>query len=224
MPVAEIEYAERLIMEGLNYEFRCHHVGSTIDILFSDSLLSCTPDKSRARGDLSPRASVEYRDEKAFLWRKALDIAQRALIFSDAHFLFNPCHTAFAVTAIAIGSVTVEGNMSGKLQKYVAKLFPTKTKAELDDFSQSVGDIIHMLVNCPSLDLRPGCGHASEIIIERAEELRRVLGEVATIRLLRKMKRFQSWPCKSRKRSRFELDFTPPRQLQTRKYAKITPI
>jgi hypothetical protein len=224
VPVAEIEYAERLLMEGVNYEFRCHHISSIIETIFSDfAVVLSRPNKIRGRGDFSPRASVDYHDDNTFLWQKAQDVAQRALIFSDAPFLFNPCHTAFAVTAIVMGSVTSEGNMGDKLQKYLTKRFPSKTKSDLHAFSESVRVIIQMLVDCPSMDLRPTCGRAGEIVAERADELRRILGEVATRRLLRKMKRCQSLPCDTRKRSRFELDFTPPRQLQARKYAKITP-
>jgi hypothetical protein len=223
VPVPEIEFAERLLMEGLNYEFRCYHASSTIETIFADCAAFRSSGESYGRGDLSPRTTFDCYDENIYLQQKALEVAQRALIFSDAPFLFNPCHTAFAVTAIVTGSVTEEGNMGDKLQKYLEQSRPTTTMAELDAFTQSVRDTIHMLVNCPFMDLRPTGGRATEIVAGRAEELRRVLGEVATIRLYRKMKRCQTVPCDSLKRSRFELDFTPPRLPHARKYAKVTP-
>lgn len=223
MPVVEIEFAERLLMEGLNYEFYCYHSTSTIDEIFTEFAAVRSSDESYCRGDVSPRASFNCSsyDENGYLRQNALEVAQRALIFSDAPFLFHPSHIGFAIIAIVTGSVTNEGCMGAKLQAYLAETSPMKTDANLLDFSQSVRDVIQMLLNCPLLDLLPGCGRSGEIVSERAEELRRVLGEVATLRLLRKMKRRQRRD--SLKRSRIELEFTPPRLLHARKHAKVTP-
>lgn len=224
--VAEIEFAERLLMEGLNYEFRCYHASPTIEELFTDfDALQMNAGESYHRGDVSPRASFDYSsyDEKEYLRQKALEVARRSQIFSDAPFLFAPTHVGYAITAIVTGSVTDDGCVGAKLLQYVAANSSMNTKAELHCFCKSVQEVVLYLVNCPCMDLRPTCGRAGEIIAERAEELRRVLGEVASVRLLRKLESSRSGSSVYLKRSRFETDFTPPRQVQARTFVRVSP-
>jgi hypothetical protein len=242
--VTEIEFAERLLMEGLNYEFRCHHASSTIDDIFDNVFTLAAMDSHQDEpGTISPRASPDFSSCNSDFCRvkqMALDVAQRALIFSDAPFLFSPAQTGFAIAAIVTGSVTKAGYMGSTLQKYWRNsASTTMSNADLLSFSQSVRAAIHTLLNCPALDLRPTRGAAQTIVTERAENFRRVLTEVATARLIRKRMRsqrvgvsqhsnnahfpYQYHPYASFKRLRIEQDFTPPRLLRARKYIKVTP-
>jgi hypothetical protein len=158
--------------------------------------------------------------------QSALEVAQRALIFSDTLFLNDPRHTGFAIAAIVTGSITKAGYMGSKLHNYlVQRTPPTATAtAEIIAFSQSVRDAIRTLLGCPLLDLSPAQGAIEEIFAQRAENFRRVLNKVAKARVFRKMKRNQpQYPPVSMKRMRIEQAFTPPRLLHARKYAKVTP-
>ena len=57
VPVVEIEFAERLLMEGLNYEFHCFHAADIIEeILYKDNSRS----PSCIIGD-SDRLDISYR-------------------------------------------------------------------------------------------------------------------------------------------------------------------
>jgi uncharacterized membrane protein len=161
-----------------------------------------------------------------YIKQTALEVAQQALIFSDTLFLNDPRHTAFAIAAIATGSVTKAGYMGSKLHKYLAQITPATATATaaIIAFSQSVRHAIRTLLSCPLLDLSPTQGAIEEIFAQRAENFRRVLNQVALARALRKMKRSQPpYPHVSRKRMRVEQAFTPSRLLHPRKYAKVTP-
>lgn len=222
--ISEIENAEFMLMEGLNYEFCCHHTSTVIRDIVSELPASSSLDERNPAGELregrSPRATPDFIYEDEFLLQRALDVAKRALIFTDAPFLFSPVHTSFAVIAIASASVTPKGDMGKDLQDFLATWFPCKTKNELRRFSRCVREIICMLVDSPTMDLRPTYGRASEIVAQRGEELHRVIGLVSTLRMLRRMKRCNAKrPIK--KRSAVEVDFTPPRF--GNKFVKVTP-
>jgi hypothetical protein len=228
VPVYEIEFAERLLMEGLNYEFRCYHTVATIEEIFAEFSTDRSDFDRCVPGNVSPRAARDCSTYNEFMYIKqtALEVAQQALIFSDTLFLNDPRHTAFAIAAIATGSVTKAGYMGSKLHKYLAQITPATATATaaIIAFSQSVRHAIRTLLSCPLLDLSPTQGAIEEIFAQRAENFRRVLSQVALARALRKMKRSQPpYPHVSRKRMRVEQAFTPPRLLHARKYAKVTP-
>jgi len=223
-------------MEGLNYEFRCHHPNPTIHMLANDvacflsenkGLNFCLDERDQTesynKGDRSPTSIVDYREYAEDLLHRAMDVVQRSVVFSDALFLYPPGHTAFAIIAIAMESVDKNGYFGDEMQEYLVSRFPLKTEEEVLDFSRQVSRIIQMLVQCPWMDLQPTAGRAQQIVAQRAEELRRVLGEVSHLRLLRKI---DSKPAaaRDRKRSPLELDFTPPRRRVYKKMAKVTPI
>jgi len=197
-------------MYGLDYMFRCYHTSSALQNLIPDFCAF----QSRKSG-----AENATCNDRRFL-RKALEVARRALVFSDAPFLYSPCHTAFAITAMVSRSITDEGKMGNDIQAFLVKAFPNKTKEELLSFTRSVHEIIDFLMNCSPMDLRPANGRAKEIVETRAEELRRVLGIAAKFR--------KTCPPSERqlKRMRYEPDFTPPshQQNQARKYVKVTPM
>jgi hypothetical protein len=265
VPVVEIEYAERLLMEGLNYEFQCHHASDIIDEIFFNHITknySQNINESNNRVDLSPRSAVTSHvqnkcshytancDANERMRHKALDIAQRANIFSDAPFLYSPCDVAFAIAAIASSSILTDSYCIGS--KLLRLYFEMNPKTSQDEFtvSSTIGNIILSLVNCQKMDLFPNDNPSNYILAERATELRRIMSEVATLRLLRKMSHniFQMNRCTkisdsilrkrsrhhashmenkcsghqhSSKRSRIGTSFTPPHLIRT--CAKITP-
>lgn len=206
VPVVEIEFAERLLMEGLNYEFHCYHVTDIIEeILLNNNFSSSSHNfnDSKVRVDSSPRsAATTYGcnnslchgvgfESSEYLRLKALDIAQRAYIFSDAPFLYAPRDIAFAIVAIASGSTSSDSYCVGSklLHQYnIMNPEKAKAKAELSSVTSQMHDVIFNLLHCPYMALCPTNDHHSKnIFTKRAEELRRVMSEVATLRLLRKM-------------------------------------
>lgn len=206
--VFEIEEAERKLMLGLDHMFRCYHTSSALQNMIPDFCAF-----------LRKRNGVEYSiRQEGRLVRKGLEVARRALLFSDAPFLYAPCHTAFAIATMVSRSITEEGKMGNDIQAFLVKAFPHKTKGELLSFTRTVHEVIDYLMNCPRTDLRPVHGErAIELTTARAEEIRRVLGVAAKFR--------KACPPTDRqlKRLRYEPDFTPP-QVQARKCAKVTPI
>jgi hypothetical protein len=254
--VAEIEYAERLLMEGLNYEFRCYHAGEVIETIFANisiqSLHSSV--ETGSRGDVSPRSARDHCEHddnyscetynKDHLLQKALDVSKSAEIFTDLPFLSSPRAIAFAIAAIVTGAYCSEGYwISFKLAKLYLHLFPEKSEEESSMFLHTVQSVIRTLLQCPYLNLQSNNRSDTDFVVKRAEELRRAMGEVASIRLLRKLRNSHSlsrptpmvrpstimtdpsgWVDPPRKRSRLEMDFTPPCLIQKRnRYTKITP-
>ena len=210
LSVYEIEEAERQLMFGLDYMFRCFHTSSALQNLIPDFLTFLCE-----RADVP----VSVRKESRHV-RKSLEVARRALVFSDAPFLYTPCHTAFAITCMVSQSITEEGTMGDAIQAFLVKVFPHKTKGELLSFTRTVREIIKYLIDCPLMDLRPvPCDRVDALVAHRAKEIRRVLGIAVKFRKT-------SPPTESQlKRMRYEPDFTPPEsQLYARKYVKVTPM
>jgi hypothetical protein len=254
--VAEIEYAERLLMEGLNYEFRCYHAGEVIENIFANISIRShhSSTESSSRGDVSPRSTTdqfEHDDtfscetyDKDHLLQKALDVAKSSEIFTDLPFLSSPSTIAFAISAIVTGACCRDGYwISSKFAKLCLQLFPKKSHEELNKFLHTVRCVIRSLLQCPYLNLQPTNESSADFVVKRAEELHRAMGEVASMRLLRKLRNSHSlsrptstvhpssimtassgWVDPPRKRSRLEIDFTPPSISQKRiRFTKITP-
>ena len=197
-------------MFGLDYMLRCFHTSSALQNLIPDFLTFQCERES---------IPISVRKEGRYV-RKGLEVARRALVFSDAPFLYTPCHTAFAITCMVSRSVTEEGTMGDDIQAFLVKVFPHKTKGELLSFTRTVHDIIKYLIDCPLMDLRPvPADRVEELVAHRAEEIRRVLGIAAKFRKTCVPTERQL------KRMRYEPDFTPPdSQLHARKYVKVTPM
>ena len=210
LSVFEIEEAERQLMLGIDYMFRCFHTSSALQNLIPDFFaIQCERENVEASVRLESR-----------LVRKGLEVARRALIFSDAPFLYTPCHQAFAITCMVSRSITQEGTLGNDIQAFMVKVFPHKTKGEMLSFTRTVHEIIEYLMSCPLMDLRPvHADRATELVARRAEEIRRVLGIAVKFRKT-------SPPTESQlKRMRYEPDFTPPdSQHHARKYVKVTPL
>lgn len=220
--VAEIQAAERLVMEGLNYEFICHHPHAALQDISTDlaEYLSKEQELER-RGDVSPRSSADYRTEYADeLLERGTEVQQRALIFSDAPFLFAPDCTAYAVMALVLQSVDEGGCMGQAMQDYLASRFPDKSVADLACLASQVNQVIQFLLDCPLMDLQPATT-TKDAVTERAEALREVLGKLANVRLLKEA-RFEPTRFCTRKRSRMDTldEYTPSKG---RRSTRVTP-
>ena len=228
--VTEIVECEALLMKGLNYQFRCHHPYSALHALAVDytSFASEQEDRKRAPSpsDVSTQLFCEHERTEDIMER-ASAVVQRAIIFSDVSFLYAPGHIGFAAVAVALGSATGEdGYIGDNLMRYLEDRFSRKTPEELQQFECTISRVIRTLYQCPLMDLAPAesVESTTQLMAQRAEEMKQVLGRVANLRhqLLRQG---SSWAWQPRKRSRLELEFTPPRQkLRRKSLARVTPV
>lgn len=226
--IEEIEAAERNLLEGLNYELRCHHPFEAIRVLASDvTTFLSSPGEYGIKvsrntiqyGCYSPHSVQDCFSEERIgtLCARAVAIAQSALVYSDINFLYSPGQIAFATVSIAL-----EGNYYGRclgaaLRSYLRMRFPQKTESELGEFEEDVKSIIYNLSSCPAIDLRkfcfgPGCSTRQSAHF-RAAEVNRVFAIAASIRnhrkiiLSTKQKRYEC----GKKRLREEDDSCPSR-------------
>lgn len=228
LSVYEVECAERLLMEGINYEFMCHHpalhtLASNLSVFLSKS----SPEDREPHASLGTRShktadySVEYSHE---LQERALEIFQRALVFSDIQFLCAPAPAAYAILAVVLGSVDKsECVMGGAMRRFVHASLQDHSSDCVQDFVRQVNAAIQVLVHCPMMNIKSSRKRSKRIVEERAENLRHVLSKAANIRLLREMCGQPSL-YESRKRARLEQEFTPPRHGLRRRLARVTPL
>ena len=210
-------------MEGTNYEFKCHHPFSAMHALAIDY-----SNFSSKRG-----VFVDVDD----ILERASAVVQRALVFSDANFMFAPGHIGFAAVAIALGSTQgVDGFIGDGLKTYLLDRFARKARSELDNFEAAVSRIIQCLFQCKHMDLAPEgtVDVKHSVVAQRAEDMKLVLRKVSNIRM-HLFHRQQSSSTTAilisptRKRSWAEQEFCPPRGTkriygQMMISAKVTPI
>jgi hypothetical protein len=233
--VAEIEEGERFLMEGVNYEFLCHHPENAIRVLATDlsSFLSQSkdsffgldvrdPSESHNQGHCSPTSTFDCEEQADEYLEVAFDIWQRAIVFSDIPFMFAPGQIGFAVVTIAAGLVDSDGGMSDAMQDYLVTRLPLKTVDEILHFSRQVNQIIQILEGSPLMDLRESRIQSRDVVSQRAETLRAVFSTAANMRLTRQMN-YNPSISRIHKRPIADIDFTPPRDRCNRKLAKVTP-
>lgn len=233
-------------MEGVNYEFMCHHPDDTIQDLLADVIDFMGEqqhlgfaidfgDAKEPRSCDSPRSveaapqRLEHPDE---MMENVMDAVNQTLIFSDAPFFFSPESIAYAITCIEMGSYDEDGNMGDSMQSYLITRNPFKSEDEILEFSREVGNAVACLLNSQDLDLVPGKRRSSNVIAQRAEDLRRVLIQVADLRVFYQMQLSEQTHSSDRKRRR-TYGYTPgyrpaaatgkQQQHVYRKMAKITP-
>lgn len=179
--IEEIEAAERDLMEGINYEMRCHHPFGAVRVLTGEvaNFLS----KLRKSQNRSPRSPLGHCD----LRERSLTVAQNALLFSDAPFLFPPGQIAFASVAMCMQG---DGDCLGlprTLRAYLRTRFTTKTEEELHNFEDQVSAIVDRLADSPvihvgALSLSRSAIFCDDEVARQADELRRVFFKVSGIR------------------------------------------
>jgi hypothetical protein len=173
----EIMYTELLLMEGLNYQFRCYHAMDAIDSLVTDVYNFQNDDTTKAMGFYyycdardpssdgahSPRStttttlsySSHHDHEEAAVRDRACEMALRATVFADAMFLYTPCHIALAILSITTGCVNADGSINWTMEQYLSSRFDTIDPHDITRFSSIIHEIIRMLVNSPGMDLQP---------------------------------------------------------------------
>jgi hypothetical protein len=244
--VAEIQAAERDLMEGLNYEMRFHHPHSTISVLCSNASAfiddQAREDEIKWSGKAfyharSPRGTLKNQRHKkaADLLANAMLIASNALIFSDVPFLFPPGQIAFAAVAMAMRVsdpfATFEGFIHPILRAFLRNRFETKEAEDIRDFEDKVSRIIQTLMDSPVMDLkllalsRP-FAERDGVVAEQAERLRQVFRKVNCIRDISAQVKSDPIGSFRKRKHNAVLEFTlsPPIQpLCTHKVARITP-
>lgn len=244
--VAEIQAAERDLMEGLNYEMRFHHPYCAISVLcsnasaFIDDLAYEEETKWSGKSfdhAKSPRATLETQrhTNAADLLANAILIASNALIFSDAPFLFPPGQIAFAAVAMAMKVsdpyAAFEGLIHPILCAFLRNRFESKEEEDIRDFEDEVSRIIQTLMDSPVMDLkllalsRPSA-ERDVVVAEQAERLRQVFRKVNIIRDI--PAQLTSDPIGSFRKRKHNavLEFTlspPSHPMCTHKVARITP-
>lgn len=216
--VKGLEAAERTLLEGLNYEMICFHPSDTLRLLsteltqfFADTCTDHVAQHAYAFGeDLLNRAEA---------------VCHRALICSDAPFLFAPGRIAFAATTIALRSINEEGAAGIEMEDFIRFRFPTSSKGEMKAFVHEICEIVDYLMDCPRMELKVTSCRQSW---NEAEELWQVLVKVTNIHSFRPPTNTRTTSEPSRKRSRLETDHlqtaTTTTSWTTKRCPKVTPI
>ena len=201
--VEEIEVAERDLMLGINYEMRCHHPHNAVRVLACEvekffnyrskdrhteghnELDYCQPSNE---SPYDCQAFHVIHDEENSIEERALLVAQNALLFSDAPFLFPPGQIAFAAVAISLREEKDTHWLPLTLRTYLRKRFTKKTENELLCFEERVSIIVKKLLDSPIMDMKmiEMSGNilvCDRVVAEQAEELRRVFNKVSNLRI-----------------------------------------
>ena len=168
--VEEIEAAERTLLEGLNYEMMCFHPTDAVRLLASD-----LSDYFASSCD-GPVAEYAYHLGED-VHARAQAVCYRALICSDAPFLYAPGKIAFAAAKIALKSIDCEGLSGEEMEDFLLCRFPDYSAGELGAFEEEVDEIVHFLHDCPAMEL----SRRPQSSWNEAEELLQVLVKLANM-------------------------------------------
>ena len=174
----DIAAGERELMEGLNYQMRCHHPHAAIRVLAKEMIAflsekdSCQQSNGSEQRDpsdtfdnalASPRQVCDFADETRVrnLYEKSIGVAQNALLFSDVGFLYSPGPIAFASVAIASrkGHKPARGTKGTKclepdMKEFLKVRFPAEEEYDLRSFESQVSKIVHELDHSQFVDPR----------------------------------------------------------------------
>ena len=218
MSVEDIEGAERCLLEGLNYEFICHHPNDTIKELAFGVSNYFGKDSMREDSEVQTGYAADYPDE---LVERAEEVAFRSLVFSDAPFLYSPQVLACATMALVLRSVDGEGRVGSVMRDLIS--LRLGSNVDINSFLGQVEASVKTIYENPWMDLMPVDGNVSKLVMERAVGLRDVLGKAANIRILRQMRPHSSVTMmRPRKRARGMIESTPL-QKHGRKVSRVTP-
>jgi hypothetical protein len=241
--VEEIEVAERDLMDGLNYEMRCHHPYNAVRVLATEveKFLSRNTDTRvftfessfcgrQPLGDSSsPRDVVDIRSEdcKEGILESSIRVAQNAMLFSDVAFLYPPGQIAFAAVAMNIRDAHDSRGLPLIIRTYLRDRFTSKTEGELLAFEEQVSAIVDKLHDSPVMDVKMIAMSRNSMVSDRvvakqADELRRVFLKVSSMHS--SPQAVQSYVCKlGRKRKFPEATLLSPECRSYRKVVKVTP-
>ena len=223
--VEGIEAAERALLEGLNYEMMCYHPTDAVRMLASD-----LSDYFASSCD-GPVAQFAYHLGED-VHARAQAVCYRALICSDAPFLFAPGKIAFAAATIALKSIDCNGLQGDEMEDFLVCRFPNFSEEELGIFGEQVYEIVQFLQDCPAMELSSS---QEQQPWNEAEELLQVLVKLANNHTVKMVKpaatAVSSAPNTEprRKRSRLEIaqsetGVTTSSWKIHRKCPKVTPV
>lgn len=180
--IAEMAQYERVAMEGVNYELRCHHpnISEVVQGLAIFCKLSLTRTRSTSVG--SP-GSNPY-GHLGFVANRAEQIMHRALVFSDATFLFSP--RVFATASVVIALRQIDGHQqNGPPPIYLPSLLRLYILDQGEQAGVSEKDVeaaVFHLYNCPEMDLLQN-QNERKLVATRARELKQLLNRIFLVRL-----------------------------------------
>ena len=235
--IEEIEEAERVLLEGLDYHLRCHHPYGAIKVLAADvTRYLSTLEGQYYKIDRNMRNCYSFESPRSIegfvveerissVCERAIAIAQGALVYSDINFLFPPGQIAFATVAISLEGISYGGRLGSLMRGYLRDRFPKKPEEELRQFEMDVTSIICNLYSCEALDLNKFISGSSrckrKLVQNRAAEINRVFAILANIRKRKGSDTFASSKKSDWKRVRTEDDYSSPRDCY--KIARVTP-
>lgn len=134
---AEILYAELMLIEGLNYEFRCYHACGAIE-----DLLDGLTDFGTTDCRMSPRAPVDFGRHD--LYRQTMELLHHSLVYSDLPFLYTPCHIAYAIVAVASWSLEEDYSLNANMTLFLESR--CHSMKDLPRFCVTIQRIVRLLL------------------------------------------------------------------------------
>eukprot|EP00521_Asterionellopsis_glacialis_P017528 CAMPEP_0195293348 /NCGR_PEP_ID=MMETSP0707-20130614/12237_1 /TAXON_ID=33640 /ORGANISM="Asterionellopsis glacialis, Strain CCMP134" /LENGTH=290 /DNA_ID=CAMNT_0040354039 /DNA_START=200 /DNA_END=1072 /DNA_ORIENTATION=- len=200
--IGEIEASERDLLEGLNYECRCFHPFGAVKALSFDIERTFFSNKPSSHSKYEEKefaettrdgphssASVSLGEHKEELSRqvyvKAMDITQKASLFSDVSFLFSPGKIAFAAIRIALHQTRTSFEIT--MEDYLRARFPGKSDHELMCFEDDISQIVSLLEENKAMGLSlegekcKSTDKKQPTLASQADELRKVLEKVNSL-------------------------------------------
>ena len=147
--VQDIEAYETILMEGVNYEFICHHPHASIGYLARD----VAEFLMERNGSCTEGNAYHVHEHASDLLLAAMSLLDRVNVVSDAPFLFAPGHIAFAIVAIVV-EADEEGFLGGIMQDYLVTRYPMQSEEDILAYTRTVSNVIALLMNESSMDLR----------------------------------------------------------------------
>jgi len=229
----DIESGERIVMEGLNYEFRCHHPIAILRDLVTNVLTSLPKefkyDGRENSGRPSSSTNTDYVSKQKPWFETAVQVAGIALVHTNITFLFAPDVIAFSIF-VFVTKVVVESHesihiMKSRIEDILASRSCHRSEESRTEFSRNVNAVILTLLRCPYMEPMYRTPSLNTVTSEQhAQELCAVLRKVSTIRQEVSRKKNNN-PDVSRKRSRQETDFGTSllSNPSPRKHNRVTP-
>jgi hypothetical protein len=185
----EIERAEKTLMEGINYEFLCHHANTTLQKITKDLTNEWNCRSRRSDDDESllclERSLASFVDAFGYLDVDQMmthfsELEQRVLMYTDATFLFDPFTLGLAIAAVDLSSYDDENCLGELMQEYLLVNFPLKSEDELIQMYREVNEVLDMLLSSQVKETYPvwhsnsdfGKGESLVASLVKAERLR----------------------------------------------------
>jgi hypothetical protein len=192
--IDEIERAEKILMEGINYEFICHHSDTVLHDVALDLLDMTNQAKNLDGSDTSERlmlsSNLSIFNEESLsieILDHFLELARRAHIFSDVSFLFSPLEIGYAIAAVCLESYDDKGHIGELMQDYLVTRYPLRSEDELLDMWRKIQSIKTVFTENSFMDIKTGIltsnSTRKHISTERLSEVRKVMTKVEGLRL-----------------------------------------